>query len=330
MAMRTLVTGGAGYIGSIVVEELVAHGAERVVVLDNLSKGHRGAVTPPAVLVTGNIEDADLVRDTCRRNEIDAVVHLAAASLVGESMRAPAKYYAQNVSNGLVLLDALIDAGVKCLVFSSTAATYGDPDAVPIPEDAHNEPTSPYGDTKLAFERALAWYRGAYGLSSVSLRYFNAAGATARNGEQHEPETHLIPAALAVARGNHAALPVFGDDYATPDGTCIRDYVHVSDVARAHVLALEALSAGNRGGTYNIGCGGDGSSVRQVIDAVRRVTGRAVSTRISARRAGDPAVLIASSDRARRELGWEPRRSDLATIVEDAWLWLERHPRGYG
>jgi UDP-glucose 4-epimerase len=328
--MRTLVTGGAGYIGSIVVEELVAHGAERVIVLDNLSKGHRGAVIPPAVLVNGNIEDTRLVTETCRRNEIDAVVHLAAASLVGESMRAPAKYYAQNLSNGLVLLNALVEAGVKRFVFSSTAATYGNPEAVPISEDARNAPTSPYGDTKLAFERALGWYREAYGVASMSLRYFNAAGATESNGEQHEPETHLIPAALAVARGSFKALSVFGDDYATPDGTCVRDYVHVADVARAHVLALQALEGGNPGGTYNIGGCGGGSSVRQVIDAVRLVTGRSVAMRVTARRAGDPAALVASSERARRELGWEPRRSDLPTIVEDAWRWLELHPNGYG
>jgi UDP-glucose 4-epimerase len=328
--MRALVTGGAGYIGSIVVEELVAHGAERVIVLDNLSKGHRGAVRPPALLVQGNIENAELVKQICRRNAIDAVVHLAASSLVGESMRAPAKYYAQNLSNGLVLLNALVETGVKRFVFSSTAATYGDPDTVPIAEDAPNVPTSPYGDTKLAFERALGWYRQAYGLASVSLRYFNAAGATANNGEQHEPETHLVPAALAVARGRFPALSVFGDDYATPDGTCVRDYVHVADVARAHVLALQALEAGNAGGTYNIGGGVGGSSVRQVVEAVRQVTGREVATRVTARRAGDPAVLVASSDRARRELGWEPRRSDLPTIVEDAWRWIERHPDGYG
>jgi UDP-glucose 4-epimerase len=328
--MRTLVTGGAGYIGSIVVEELVAHGAERVIVLDNLSKGHRGAVRPPAILVQGNIENAELVKETCRLNSIDAVVHLAAASLVGESMKAPAKYYAQNLANGLVLLNAVIEAGVKRFVFSSTAATYGDPDTVPIAEDAPSVPTNPYGETKLAFERALGWYRQAYGVASVSLRYFNAAGATANNGEQHEPETHLVPAALAVARGRFSALSVFGDDYPTPDGTCVRDYVHVADLARAHVLALQALEVGNPGGTYNIGGRGGGSSVRQVIEAVRQVTGRNVATRVTARRAGDPTVLVASSDRAHRELGWEPRRSDLPTIVEDAWRWIERHPDGYG
>lgn len=326
--MRALVTGGAGYIGSVVVEELLAAGAERVVVLDDLSKGHAGAVTPPASFVQGDIADAALVSRLCREHGIDAVVHMAASSLVGESVTAPAKYYANNVTKGLALLDALVAAGVRRFVFSSTAATYGEPATVPITEDLATSPTNPYGETKLAFERALGWYGRAHDLAFASLRYFNAAGATARNGEQHDPETHLIPIVLDVARGARESVAVFGDDYPTPDGTCVRDYVHVVDLARAHVLALGGMER-HRARIYNLGSGG-GYSVREVIETAQRVTGRPIATASAPRRAGDPAVLVASSDRIRTELGWKPERGDLATIVEDAWRWLNAHPRGYG
>jgi UDP-glucose 4-epimerase len=323
---RALVTGGAGYVGSVVVEELLASGAERVIVLDDLSKGHAAAVVAPAELVRGDVADAALVSSICRDHRIDLVVHMAARSLVGESVEKPAGYYRANVVGGLALLDALVAAGVTRLVFSSTAAVYGEPDLSPITEDTLVAPTNPYGDTKLALERALAWYDRAYGLRFASLRYFNAAGATVHNGEQHVPETHLIPNVLEAARGRLEAVTIFGDDYPTADGTCIRDYIHVADLARAHVLAAGALDRGSR--IYNLGCGG-GFSVAQVVAAAREVTGRDIPARVGARRAGDPAVLVASSDRARRELGWQPMKQDLRVILADAWAWLETHPEGY-
>lgn len=326
--MRALVTGGAGYVGSVVVEELLAAGADRVVVLDDLSKGHPGAVVSPATLVRGDIGDGPLVEQLCREEGIDVVLHMAASSLVGESVKDPAKYYGQNVRKGLAMLDALLAAGVRRLVFSSTAAVYGEPDEWPITESFPTQPTNPYGETKLAFERALSWYDQATGLRYASLRYFNAAGATERNGEDHEPETHLIPLILDVARGVRETLEVYGDDYPTTDGTCIRDYIHVQDLARAHVLAIDGMEEhGSR--IYNLGCGGDGYSVRQVVDAAREVTGRRVAVRVGPRRPGDPAVLIASSSRIREELGWEPQKQDLRTIVGDAWRWLESHPQRY-
>ena len=322
-----LVTGGAGYIGSVVVEALVARGTERVVVLDDLSKGHRAAVVAPARLEVGDIADRDLVVRLCKDNGLDAIVHLAASSLVGESVQAPAKYYENNVRKGVALLDAAVAAGVQRFVLSSTAAVYGEPARTPIDEDVPTIPTNPYGDTKLALERALHWYEVAYGLRYASLRYFNAAGATERNGERHDPETHLIPIVLDVARGLRPEVGIFGTDYPTPDGTCIRDYIHVSDLANAHVLALDALrERGSR--IYNLGCGG-GYSVRQVIDAAREVTGREIKTAERPRRAGDPAVLVASSERIRRELGWAPARQDVRAIVNDAWAWLQRNPQGY-
>ncbi len=327
-APRVLVTGGAGYIGSVVVEELLSGGAECVVVLDDLSKGHAEAVVPPARLELGDIADASLVGRLCREGGLDAVIHLAASSLVDESRQNPAKYYRDNVVKGIALLDAVVAAGVRRFVFSSTAAVYGEPAASPITEGFETVPTNTYGETKLAFEKALAWYQRAYGLEYTSLRYFNAAGATERNGEQHVPETHLIPLALSVAYGTLSHVTVFGEDYPTPDGTCIRDYIHVSDLARAHVLALAALDvSGAR--IFNLGCGG-GFSVRQVIDVARRVTGRTIRVERGARRPGDPPVLVASSERARQALHWQPQREDLATIVEDAWRRLLSHPRGYG
>ncbi len=325
--MRALVTGGAGYVGSVVVEELLAAGAERVLVLDDLSKGHAGAVVAPAELVRGDIGDAELVQGVCRAERIEVVVHMAARSLVSESVAAPAIYYDVNVQRGLRLLDAMLAAGVRRLVFSSTAAVYGEPESSPITEEFPTAPLNPYGESKLAFERALGWYQAAYGLRWASLRYFNAAGATTANGEQHEPESHLVPNVLAVARGAAPAVQVFGDDYPTPDGTCIRDYIHISDLARAHVLAIPALDRLG-GAIFNLGCGG-GRSVAQVIETARAVTGHPIPIEIAARRPGDPPVLVASSERIRRELGWEPRFPDLGDIISSAWAWLAAHPNGY-
>jgi UDP-glucose 4-epimerase len=325
--MRVLVTGGAGYIGSVVAAELVA-GAHDVVVYDNLVKGHREAVPAGADFIEGDLLDTPLLTTTLEHRRIEAVVHMAAHSLVGESVVDPSKYYRNNVQGGLSLLDAMRAAEVGSLVFSSTAAVYGEPDEVPIDEEFPTKPTNPYGQTKLAFEDALRWYADAYGLRSASLRYFNAAGATDAQGEDHEPETHLVPLVLQAAAGRRPEVTIFGDDYPTPDGTCIRDYIHVVDLARAHVLALGALATGKLTcSAFNLGCGGEGYSVLQVIEAARRITDRPIPVRIGPRRAGDPARLVASSDRIRRELGWEPRHQDLDGILASAWRWMERHDR---
>ncbi len=321
--MRVLVTGGAGYIGSVVTEELIGEG-HNVVVYDNLSKGHRDAVSDGALFVQADLLDGSTLRRTLSEHEIEGVVHMAADSLVGESMLDPAKYYRGNVQAGLTLLNAMRDASVRSLVFSSTAAVYGEPDKQPIVETDPAFPTNPYGESKLAFERALRWYDQAYGLHSVILRYFNAAGATARNGERHDPETHLIPLILD-ASVTGRAVTVFGDDYPTKDGTCIRDYIHVQDLARAHVLALNTLAASEaRCVVFNLGCGGDGYTVREVIDVAKRVTGRDISVKVGPRRPGDPAALIASSDRITKELGWRPIRQDLHTIMDSAWRWMQK------
>jgi UDP-glucose 4-epimerase len=314
--MRVLVTGGAGYIGSGVVEQLLASG-HAAVVYDSLSKGHRDAVHPQAEFIQADLLDAGALRSALDR--VEAVVHMAADSLVGESVSEPAKYYRNNVVAGLTLLDAMRDRNVRWLVFSSTAAVYGEPVRQPIEESAPAAPTNPYGETKLAFERALHWYSLAYGLRSISLRYFNAAGATAHCRERHDPETHLIPLVLQAALGRLPEVTVFGTDYPTPDGTCVRDYIHVADLARAHVLALDALASGHSGGTYNLGCGGNGYSVNEVIEVVRAVSGRKVAIRPGPRRAGDPAVLIASSGLIARDLRWQPRFQDLREIVRSAW-----------
>jgi len=314
--MRVLVTGGAGYIGSGVVEELLASG-HRAVVYDNLYKGHRDAVHPAAEFVHADLLDAKALHAAI--SGADAVVHLAAHSLVGESVQEPAKYYRNNVVAGLALADAMREHGVRWLVFSSTAAVYGEPAKQPIEETDATAPTNPYGETKLAFENALRWYSAAYGLRSISLRYFNAAGATARCRERHEPETHLVPVVLQAAAGRIPEVTIFGADYPTPDGTCVRDYIHVSDLARAHLLALQALAAGHAGGSYNLGCGGSGYSVMQVIEVARSVSGRDIRLRIGPRRRGDPAVLVASSQRIMRDLGWRPRLQDLQEIVRSAW-----------
>lgn len=308
-------------------EVLLAAGDE-VVVLDDLSKGHRDAVPREAAFVHADLLDQRAVQRALAGHRAEAVVHLAAASLVGESVRDPARYYRVNVEGGLALLRAMVAAGVPLLVFSSTAAVYGEPARQPIEEDAPARPSNPYGETKLTFERALPWFEGAHGVRATSLRYFNAAGASARAGERHEPETHLVPQLLAAAAGDGPAVPVFGRDYPTPDGTCVRDYVHVVDLAAAHVLALRALAAGRPGGTYNLGCGGRGYSVREVVDAVARVTGRAVPVHDAPRRPGDPPVLVASSARIARELGWRPRHQDLDAIVASAWRWRAARAAG--
>jgi UDP-glucose 4-epimerase len=323
--MRVVVTGGAGYIGSVVTEVLQGDRHD-VLVLDNLSKGHSDAVTGQARLLNIDLMCRGDVARALADFEAEAVVHMAADSLVGESVTEPAKYYRNNVVAGLSLLDAMRDAGVRRLVFSSTAAVYGEPEKQPIEECDATHPTSPYGETKLAFERALQWYAGAYGVTSVSLRYFNAAGATELHGERHDPETHLIPLVLKAAGGQLPDVTVFGDDYPTPDGTCVRDYIHVEDLARAHVLALQSLDgAAATCRAYNLGCGGRGYSVREVISAAARVSGRPVPVRIAARRPGDPPILIASSDRIQRELGWQPRHQQLEPIVASAWSWLIRN-----
>jgi len=310
----------------VVVEELLRDG-HRVVVYDNLRKGHREAVPDEAAFIQADIREGGPLRDALTSHRIEAVIHMAADSLVGESVLDPRKYYQNNVTAGLCLLDAMVDCGIRRIVFSSTAAVYGEPTKQPIEETDPMRPTNPYGETKLAFERALHWYENAFGLHSASLRYFNAAGATERCGEMHDPETHLIPLVLDVAAGTREAITIYGQDYPTPDGTCIRDYIHVVDLARAHVLALGAIA--DRSRIYNLGCGGAGYSVRQVIDTAERVTGRTIATVAGGRRAGDPAVLVASSEMIRRELGWAPSMGDLETIIASAWSWMQKHPNGY-
>jgi UDP-glucose 4-epimerase len=324
--MRVLVTGGAGYIGSVVTEELVRDG-HQVVVYDSLVKGHREAVIDEATLVEGDLLDRGGLRSTLLEQEIEAVIHMAAYSLVGESVQNPRKYYENNVQASLSLLDTMIECNIRRLVFSSTAAVYGEPERQPIEENFPHNPTNPYGETKLAFEHALKWYDRAYGIRYASLRYFNAAGASERCGEMHDPETHLIPLVLQVAAGALDEVRIFGEDYPTRDGTCVRDYIHVTDLARAHVLALGAID--QRSLVYNLGCGGNGYTVREVIDTAREVTGRDIPVRVGPRRAGDPAVLVASPERIKRELGWTPTMGDLKTIVTSAWNWMQKHPVGY-
>ncbi len=316
---RVVVTGGAGYIGSVVTELLINEG-HRVLVIDNLSKGHRDAVAEGAEFAEIDLLDGARVAEALKDFRAEAVIHMAAASLVGESVAKPSMYYRSNVVAGLALLDAMGQADVRQLVFSSTAAVYGEAARQPIEETDPIAPTNTYGETKAAFERALSVYASAYRLSSVSLRYFNAAGATSAHGERHDPETHLIPLVLDVAAGRQSELLIFGDDYPTPDGTCVRDYVHVEDLASAHLLALGLTNTSGHCGVYNLG-GGRGHSVREIIDAAARVTGRPIRSRVCERRPGDPPVLIANSDRIRRELGWSPRHVELQDIVGSAWEW---------
>jgi UDP-glucose 4-epimerase len=320
--MRILVTGGAGYIGSAMTDVLVQSG-HSVVVYDNLSRGHRDAVPPEATLVEADLHNRERLLSTLKGERIEAVIHMAGEAQVGESMRNPGKYYRTNVMAGLILLEAMHEAGVGVIVFSSTCAIYGVPEKMPMDETMPARPVNPYGETKFVFERALAWYHMAHGLRAASLRYFNAAGATARCGERHEPETHLIPLVLDVAAGTRERVTIFGDDYPTRDGTCVRDYIHILDLADAHILAIEALRRGEpRNLFYNLGCGGDGYTIREVIDCAERVTGRPIATTVGPRRDGDPPVLVASSAKAERELGWRPKRQRLETIVESAWEWM--------
>jgi UDP-glucose 4-epimerase len=325
--MRVLITGGAGYIGSHAVRLFLERGHD-VWIYDNLSAGHRAAV-PAERLVVGDLDEVARLDQVLVMQRIEAVVHFAAHCYVGESVEQPAKYYRNNVVNTLGLLEALRRHGVQRFVFSSTAATYGMPETMPITEETPQLPINPYGRTKLAVERALGDYARAYGWGIAVLRYFNASGAHAGGaiGEDHRPETHLIPLALQAAQGRRPHLQVFGSDYPTPDGTCVRDYIHVDDLAEAHLLALERLEPG-RELYYNLGIG-RGYSVREVIRAVEEVTGKRVPVQEGARRAGDPAVLVASSTRIQRELGWTPRYTDLHRIVATAWQWHEAHPKGY-
>ncbi len=327
--MKILIVGGAGYIGSHMVLYLTQHTAHEVVVLDNLSKGHREAVLD-ARLVEGDFGDAALVEGLCRDEGIDALMHFGADSLVGESVTHPEKYYENNVVKGKRLIDAALAAGVRHVIFSSTAATYGEPERVPIREEDATRPTNPYGRTKLAFEGLLESYREAYGLHYTALRYFNAAGAdpAGRIGEDHAPETHLIPLVLQVALGQRMHINIYGDDYPTPDGTCLRDYIHVHDLASAHLLALERLADGGSSGAYNLG-NGQGFSVREIIEQCRAVTGHAIPAEVAPLRAGDPAVLVASAERAQDELGWRPQYTDVRAIIATAWQWHQQHPHGF-
>jgi UDP-glucose 4-epimerase len=326
--VRVLVTGGAGYIGSHAVRQLTRAGHD-VWVYDNLSRGHRAAV-PNGRLVEGQLADQPRLVATLSEHGIEAVLHFAALAYVGESVEDPARYYQNNVGGSLSLLDAMREAGVSRIVFSSTTATYGVPQRVPITEDTPQQPINPYGFSKLAVERALADYATAYGLAYAALRYFNAAGASPDGdlGEDHQPETHLIPIVLQVALGQREHVTVFGDDYPTPDGTCIRDYVHIDDLAAAHTLALDHLRGGE-GLLVNLGTS-RGYSVREVIDACRRVTGHAIPVKFGPRRPGDPPALVADAERARRLLAWEPKYKDLESMVRTAWQWHSTHPRGYG
>ena len=326
--MKILVTGGAGYIGSVVTDELLKESHE-VVVYDNLQKGHRDAIASGAEFVCADLANSPVLRETFASGQFEAVVHLAADSLVGESCENPSKYYRNNVVNGLSLLDTMREAGVRRIVFSSTAAVYGEPEEQPISEATRNDPTNPYGKSKLLFEDALHWYEQAHDFSFATLRYFNAAGASESFGEYHSPETHLIPIALQVAGGTREFVEVFGGDYPTPDGTCVRDYIHVIDLARGHLLALKSLTESKVSGIFNLGCGGSGYSVNQVLETARAVTGKEIPARVGARRRGDPAVLVASSDKIKRELGWQPEFQDLRVIIDSAWRWMQAHPNGY-
>ncbi|MGZ7443557.1 UDP-glucose 4-epimerase GalE [Paenibacillus sp. TH7-28] len=326
--MAILVTGGAGYIGSHTVAALLDQGKE-VVVIDNLQTGHRGALLG-GKLYEGDLRDKELLKKLFSENSIEAVIHFAANSLVGESMKDPVKYFDNNVYGTLCLLDAMNQANVRKIVFSSTAATYGEPEKVPIEESDKTEPTNVYGETKLTMERMMAWFDQVLGIKYVSLRYFNAAGAheSGKIGEDHRPESHLIPLIIQAALGQRPSIQVFGDDYNTPDGTCVRDYIHVGDLADAHLRAVDHLLGGGESEVFNLG-NGQGFSVKEVIETVKSVTGRDFPVVVSPRRAGDPAVLIASSDKARSVLGWQPSRGKLEDIIESAWAWHSNHPDGY-
>ncbi len=325
--MTILVAGGAGYIGSVTVERLRAKG-ERVVVLDDFVRGHRAALADDVATYRGNIGDRELIARIAREHELESCIHFAALLEVGESVLDPAKYFENNVGQGIAFAGALMREGVRRLIFSSTAAVYGDPEEIPIPEQGRKWPKNPYGWSKLFIERMLESYDVAYGLKFVALRYFNAAGATATCGEDHRPESHLIPNVLSTALGQNQAIRVFGNNYPTPDGTPVRDYIHVEDLADAHILALEYLRRGGASDFLNLGTG-RGYSVLEVIDCVRRVTGRDIPIQMESPRPGDPSWLIANPERAKAVLGWEPAVSDLHSIVHSAWEWRLRHPHGY-
>jgi len=326
MAERILVTGGAGYIGSVVVTQLLAKGYEPIV-FDDLSHGHRAALPSAAKFIAGDVADRGALDEVFTEYEPQAVMHFAAFIEAGESMQHPEKYFRNNTANALTLLEAVLAHEVKRFVFSSTAALYGTPEKTPIEEDAALQPTNAYGESKLLVEQMLDWLQRIHGLRYSCLRYFNAAGAAGEQGEDHHPESHLIPIALQVALGERKELAIFGTDYPTPDGTCVRDYVHVSDLAAAHLLVLQALNEKDRL-IYNLG-NGRGFSVREVIETVRRITGHAIPAKESPRRPGDPAVLVASSEKIKRELGWSPQYADLESIVRSAWNWRKANPHGY-
>jgi UDP-glucose 4-epimerase len=323
--VNILVTGGAGYIGSLVVEQLIEHG-HAAVVYDDLSGGHRGAVAEDSILIEGSLSERDKLIRAFERHKVEAVIHLAASSQAEESMRNPHLYFTNNVSAGIALFDAMLSIGIKRIVFSSSAAVYGVPETVPITEEMPLQPSNPYGESKLSFERMLRWYDEAYQLRYVSLRYFNAAGASERFGEDHDPESHLIPNVLRAASGKANHVDIFGEDYNTPDGTCVRDYIHAIDLANAHILALKVTERGSE--IYNLGYG-NGYSVAEVVEMARQVTGRWISTEAAPRRAGDPPVLIANPDKIMRDLGWNPRHSELDRIIESAWRWHRTNPEGY-
>jgi UDP-glucose 4-epimerase len=325
--MAILVTGGAGYIGSVTVELLRAKD-EQVIVLDDLVRGHRGAFDRNVRLYQGKVGDRELVSRIAADHKIEACVHFAALTYVGESVADPARYFENNVSQGIALMDALVGAGVRRVVLSSTAAVYGEPTQIPIPESSPKWPVNPYGWSKLLMERLLASFDGAYGMKSVSLRYFNAAGATEHCGEDHEPESHLVPNVLKAALGEKKEVAVFGTSYPTPDGTPIRDYVHVADLAKAHILALEYLRHGGQSDFLNLGTG-QGYSVMEVIECARKVTGRPIPARIEGQRAGDPPSLVADAKKAGTVLGWKPTMSDLPSILRSQWEWRQKHPKGY-
>ena len=326
--MAILVCGGAGYIGSHMVAELLDNGQE-VVILDSLVKGHKNSLLGGKLYV-GDLRDKEILNKVFSENDIEAVIDFAAFSLVGESMTEPLKYFDNNVWGTISLLEAMKDHNCKYIVFSSTAATYGEPEEIPIKENSKTIPTNAYGESKLLVEKILRWCDSAYGIKFTALRYFNAAGAhiSGKIGEDHSPETHLIPIILDVALGNRDKIMMFGDDYNTKDGTCIRDYIHVSDLASAHSLALKRLMNGGESAIYNLG-NGTGFSVKEIVDIAREVTGHPIPAEIAPRRPGDPAVLIASSEKAIEELGWEPKFNSVKTIIETAWNWHKNHPNGY-
>lgn len=325
--MAILVTGGAGYIGSVTVERLLAKG-ERVVVLDDLFRGHRAALDAGIPFYQGRVGDRALVSRILKEHQIESCVHFAALAFVGESVAEPAKYFENNVEQGIAFIGTLVGAGIRRIVFSSTAATYGEPEQIPIVELSRQWPTNPYGWSKLILERLLTSYDHAYGLKFVSLRYFNASGATEKNGENHDPETHLVPNVLSAALGKEPEVAVFGNNYPTPDGTPIRDYVHVVDLADAHILALDYLRKGGKSDFMNLGSG-TGFSVLELIETARKVMGTPIRIRIEPPRPGDPAKLVADPEKAKKILGWNPAMSDLASIIRSQWQWQIRHPRGY-